>query len=237
MSHRNCVSCGVDISSEHGNRVRCGRCSPKRDWSKYPKTSTYVPVATRLITCRCGVEFEARGPQRYCSKSCVNAKREDRRKFPCSSCGQPMWNSRSKAATPVCHGCRPQHGVNGYKRRGCRCEVCKAAVAEAAREYRARFREREGVSVSSKRTTTTYYWITPAKRQAIYERDGWVCQLCSEPVDRTLDSCHRFAATLDHIECQSWALIPDHSPENLRLAHRACNSRRRDRTDEPVRVA
>lgn len=73
--------------------------------------------------------------------------------------------------------------------------------------------------------------ITKRARLAIYERDGWVCQLCHEPVDRTLHWSHDFAPSLDHIECQSWALIPDHSPSNLRLAHRLCNSLRSNRPD------
>lgn len=73
--------------------------------------------------------------------------------------------------------------------------------------------------------------IATRDRLAIYERDGWVCQLCEEPVDRdlmTTDPLNDWAPSLDHIEPQSHALIPDHSPENLRLAHRWCNSVRGD---------
>lgn len=71
--------------------------------------------------------------------------------------------------------------------------------------------------------------IARSLRQKIYERDQWTCQLCGDPVDRNLPTSHVWAATLDHIECQSWALIPDHSATNLRLAHRICNSVRGDR--------
>ena len=70
--------------------------------------------------------------------------------------------------------------------------------------------------------------IHPTARLSIYERDRWTCQLCMEAVDRDLPTTHAWAATLDHIECQSWTLIPDHSPANLRLAHRMCNSGRGD---------
>jgi hypothetical protein len=72
--------------------------------------------------------------------------------------------------------------------------------------------------------------IAPKIRVAIYERDDWICQLCGDPVDPTLHYTDSWSATLDHIECQSWALIPDHSPSNLRLAHRWCNSVRSDET-------
>lgn len=71
--------------------------------------------------------------------------------------------------------------------------------------------------------------ISRRERLAIYERDGWICQLCSEPVDGTLHYLDDWAPSLDHIEPQSFALIPDHSPKNLRLAHRWCNSARGNR--------
>lgn len=68
--------------------------------------------------------------------------------------------------------------------------------------------------------------ISKRGRLAIYERDGWECQLCGDPVDSTLDVQDRMAATLDHIAPRALTLFPDDSPENLRLAHRACNSAR-----------
>lgn len=70
--------------------------------------------------------------------------------------------------------------------------------------------------------------ISRRDRLAIYERDAWACQLCHEPVDPTLHWSDNMAASLDHIECQSWALIPNHSTSNLRTAHRLCNSIRGD---------
>lgn len=74
------------------------------------------------------------------------------------------------------------------------------------------------------------FYPTPAVRLAIYERDRWTCQLCREPVDRNVDPLDDWAPSLDHIEPQSSALIPDHSLRNLRLAHRWCNAIRGDGT-------
>ncbi len=73
----------------------------------------------------------------------------------------------------------------------------------------------------------TRFVVPLGVRLAIYERDGWICQLCDGPVARDLGPSDLWGATLDHIECQSWG-TPDHSPENLRLAHRWCNSVRGD---------
>ena len=71
-------------------------------------------------------------------------------------------------------------------------------------------------------------WISDRDRESIYERDGHVCQLCFEPVDRFAHYLDDWSPTLDHIEPQSSSLLPDHSPENLRTAHRWCNSVRGD---------
>lgn len=68
--------------------------------------------------------------------------------------------------------------------------------------------------------------ISRRERFEIYERDGWTCQICMGRVDSDLDPQHRMAATLDHIIPRATTLFPDDRPENLRLAHRGCNSRR-----------
>ena len=67
---------------------------------------------------------------------------------------------------------------------------------------------------------------------AIYERDGWLCQLCGEPVDIDADLQRDDAApSLDHIIPRSLQTVPDHSDDNLRLAHRGCNARRGARAE------
>ncbi len=61
-------------------------------------------------------------------------------------------------------------------------------------------------------------------RWDIFERDGWVCQICHELVDETMDGHKPLGPTLDHI-------IPvsrggTHTWDNVQLAHRRCNSRK-----------
>lgn len=68
--------------------------------------------------------------------------------------------------------------------------------------------------------------IAPGRRASIYERDGWCCQLCGEPVDRSARFPAPKAATIDH-------RIPlaaggAHSPDNWQTAHMLCNSTKRD---------
>lgn len=95
---------------------------------------------------------------------------------------------------------------------------CAQRCADAG--VRHRRRERRG-----------QFTITRSRRLAIYQRDEWMCQLCGLPVERDLPPHHPMQASLDHIECQSWALIPDHRDSNLRLAHLRCNGIRSDRED------
>lgn len=74
------------------------------------------------------------------------------------------------------------------------------------------------------------FQISPIVRRAIYERDNWTCQLCKSAVDPAADPWSDWYPSLDHIVPQSRMLIPDHSPANLRTAHRWCNAVRGDGT-------
>lgn len=69
-------------------------------------------------------------------------------------------------------------------------------------------------------------FVEAVERRKVYERDGWVCQLCRLPVPRDKRAPHPKAATLDHI-------IPlagggTHAYANVQLAHFLCNSRKSD---------
>ena len=58
----------------------------------------------------------------------------------------------------------------------------------------------------------------------VYERDGWICQLCTEPVDPELRYPDRMSASLDHVTPLSRG--GHHTWENVQLAHLICNTRK-----------
>jgi 5-methylcytosine-specific restriction endonuclease McrA len=64
----------------------------------------------------------------------------------------------------------------------------------------------------------------PIDREAIFERDGWLCGICGELVEAD-------DATLDHIVPISLGGADE--PSNVRLAHSLCNSRRGDGIRHP----
>lgn len=63
-----------------------------------------------------------------------------------------------------------------------------------------------------------YHYYTT---QEVFERDGWVCQICSTKVDEGLSRRDRWGATIDHIVPLSRGGFDIY--ENAQLAHRICN--------------
>ena len=210
--------CGVMFEWEPAGRGRprtkCDACRDRR--------RAYTKKSPRSTTCvECGTEFPAVGAARYCSPQCKHrAAYVKRRRKPCYVCGEPTgWAGTDKRAPgAVKHNDCVAHGTAAGYQGGCRCRPCTDAKTDWMRDYWERNPDRKPGK-----------WITQGERQAIYERDGWRCQLCGEDVDPGLSFPHPMSATLDHIECQSWALVPDHSAENLRLAHFLCNQKRGNR--------
>jgi 5-methylcytosine-specific restriction endonuclease McrA len=58
-------------------------------------------------------------------------------------------------------------------------------------------------------------------RDAIGDRDLWVCGLCVKPVDNSLSYPDPWSASLDHVEPLS--LGGRHVPSNVQIAHLTCN--------------
>lgn len=58
----------------------------------------------------------------------------------------------------------------------------------------------------------------------VYERDGWVCGLCGDPVDRELVWPDPMSASLDHVVPLSKGGA--HTRENSQCAHLVCNVRK-----------
>ena len=244
MANATCPKCGASFTWDDSRPGRprkycdgCRRVDTRR--------GRYVPRPPASGSCaECGESIGGSPLQKYCSSRCKWMARKRSDGIPCTACGEPTGWTRRSGKTDVTHkACsrQPCGTIAAYKR-GCRCAACRDANATAMREYAESRKRRDGVSLYSqnRRSDGAHgHFIPRAERLGIYERDGWVCQLCGHPVDPTLHFNDRMAATLDHVEPQSMALIPDHSPSNLRLAHRACNSRRNNRAvkvDVPLGV-
>lgn len=68
------------------------------------------------------------------------------------------------------------------------------------------------------------------RHEDVYERDGWICGLCTEPVDRELRYPDPMSPSLDHVV--PLARGGHHVLENVQLAHLICNVKKQARVAE-----
>lgn len=65
-------------------------------------------------------------------------------------------------------------------------------------------------------------FVADVDRAEVFERDGFVCQLCNLPIDMELVFPHRMFPTIDHVV--PLAAGGTHEPGNVQAAHFACNA-------------
>lgn len=196
----------------------------------------------------CGINFEVTRPtKRCCSPTCKRRikerrRRERRKSTPCSVSGCNNPGVRSSRLCDM-HYMRRQRGqimeaphrldlspvctVAGCGRPTYWLELCKRHYLEHHARAGKAWAIIEYESAGAREKTARYggkYGVV--NRFEVFERDGWVCQLCGEPVDPDLKGPDPRCASLDHIVPLSWG--GDHSMENCQLAHLSCNSSKQD---------
>lgn len=100
-------------------------------------------------------------------------------------------------------------------------------------EYTARSDQRHRISASTARharrlrvEAATVERFDPVE---VFERDGWVCGLCGEPIERSLAWPDPASVSLDHV--LPLAAGGEHSRANTQAAHWICNVRKGPRID------
>ena len=189
--------------------------------------------ATYKIVCdHCGVDAEVKKRSaRYCSVKCFWDARAVRRAEELSARSQLVYvgPAAPRSELPRLHPVRRpverraewfKFFVQGP------CSWCGDVFTDraASLETMTKFCSRRCQSRAGKAGRERFL-ISPVTRRAIYERDGWRCQLCGKRVGKKFHPSHARAPTLDHIVPQS--LRGSDDPSNLQLAHRICNSIKR----------
>lgn len=193
--------------------------------------------------CRCEVCREAQrtAQQEYVARkkaadpnwstSQYKPKRPER---PCRQCGDPL--SASRGGIGVHKKCRERWDRAEAKRRAAAKRLERAAAgipANPNNPFTAGVCRYCCESFVRRNTPSPYCSsecrrrdkprpVRASTRREVLERDGWVCQLCSEPIDREAHYLDDWSATVDHIVPQSKG--GTHEPENLRACHRWCNA-------------
>lgn len=113
----------------------------------------------------------------------------------------------------------------GEDRPGGACEQCAAPVSPPSRgpvpRYCSGRCRHEAYSGGAPRTQ----WVR-ARRAEIFERDGWRCGICEQPIDPAAEYPDLAAATIDHIK--RLADGGTDSAENVQSAHFLCNIQKRE---------
>lgn len=192
-----CADCSADISDGNLGRERCGPCADDR-----------------LRQLR-----RERNPRREkVVRSCYRCRAD---------------TAPTSRARKLCGGCL-QDGIGQCSERDCDRRVRARGVC--GMHYKRMMRasgawepepwdDRRRNNYHARRALKAGAAAGPAFSNAdVFERDGWVCGLCSEPVDRGVSYPDPLSASLDHVVPLSRGGA--HSFENVQLAHLVCNVRK-----------
>lgn len=212
-----CRHCDSDLDGRRSDTVYC---SPKCRSDAYEsrrrearnsarRARNKARLASAVKTCKdCGAEFspETNIRRQFCSDSCA---RRWQRSHESGSCAEVDCD-RTVRAKGLCN----MHYKRVLRAQGRMNDKNWTPARKVA--WQARRALTRGAPDAEKFDYTD-----------IFERDGWVCGICTLPVDRDLKWPHPMSASLDHITPVS--LGGCHSPENVQCSHLTCNVRKGNR--------
>lgn len=215
MSDSACKGCGGPLPPKKRPQGRRLWCSEACRVKNYRRTAG-AWVRGEIRTCRhCGSEFEPKQERQLsCSYQCGYLYR-DSLKPRC-----PEWAAGRRVVREIpCMDCGAPVLSRANRQS---CPDCKAQRNRSTN--RRKNAKRKGAPVGVRYTLTE-----------LGERDGWSCHLCTEPVDKTLPGTAAQGPTVDHLVPLSKGGTDEF--DNVALAHRACNIRRRDADLDEYRLA
>lgn len=221
---KNCVSCGDAFIPHHGNAKRCAMCMT------YPADR---PVSSDCLTCGDFFRITTKqGPiPKYCSRRCGQRNSSPLRVQLPASCA---WceieflpeSRRQKVCSPQCrYDLRAREKAGWPYIQGCAACGRSIVIDPLARKQKIKkFCGPTCVSQGGKHTRRARIAGVPSEdidRNLVFERDEYICGLCHQPVNRTLQYPDPMSKSLDHI-------IPisrggSHTYDNVQLAHLCCN--------------
>jgi HNH endonuclease len=243
IERRTCVGCGATFEASTHHQGRKNYCSLEC----YLETKSRMKKL-RVVACRwCDQPFtraERGSKAQFCSDDCTKAKRTaDKRiagkrctaksvRAMCNSCG--LWFRRQpdshRTSCQLCRRGEPvKHGLaSTYTNRGCRCQECTTAVTQERLLYK-RKQVAAGKPLDvNHRARARHYGVENEyiNKREVFERDGWICGLCHEPVDREAPWPAWESPSLDHIV--PLAVGGPHVSANVQCTHLGCNLLKND---------
>lgn len=167
------------------------------------------------VTCvQCELTFESKHrTPKFCSTTCNNQWRDEHNEARC-------------AEVDCERGVRAKGLCNMHWRRKARAE---------GRERGTEWGDRRKANYQQRRALKLKLPADNIRPVDVYERDEWVCGICSTPVDRALAYPDPMSPSLDHVLPLS--LGGHHTMENVTLAHLLCNVRKGNRVEADVELS
>jgi hypothetical protein len=231
-----CDACQADRKRAYDSRFQATH--PRRRGDRHPSRkceacgASYIPTYLAQRTCgrQCGELLRRREgslpwPQTLLVwRECAECNRvishpQWERCLDCRTRPRPSYLPRSGAIEQrVCPDCGETFTfVVRISRKPHRCPPCQAAAyRESRREAHRRRRARE-VNAPGDHNVDG---------RAVHARDGWVCQLCGEEIDREAVAPAPWSPSIDHVMPLSRG--GEHSMANVQSAHYWCNSVKSD---------
>lgn len=207
-----CKGCGAPFLARHNAQVHCSATCRNR-WAR---------------------ERSKASGRRAARAAATNARRREAtrtRTANCAVCDQEFQQTRSDR----CY-CSPLCARRAYAARR-KVDGRQQANDAEARARRAEIRRRERAEIGALRARYPESFAAAEARRAerkasgerippieVFERDGWICQLCSDEIDRTLSYPDPNSPSLDHVV--PLAAGGKHVRSNVQAAHLLCNLRK-----------
>jgi len=233
-----CPVCGSAFEKAHGRQRYCSRsCRRRGSPSRQPAALREARESkARTLCAGCGETLPPQSrpgnPRKWCSEACrVRHTRQPYVPVPatairraCRFCATEFVAPR--AQQKCCAVCRANH-VDGPPRRCTQCgssflprvwsgELCSFEC------FQQTLPEPQFTGKGYKDRARHYgVYYEPVDRLKVFERDGWFCMLCQQPVDRGFAWPHPQSVSLDHVVPLS--LGGAHSYLNTQCAHLRCN--------------
>lgn len=215
---RACEGCGDALTpmKHQGNPKRyCSeRCRVKIYRRDNPEAMARKNESAKLRARARAAERDATDPRPRCTNCDVQmARRADSMYCDAQPCRTAKYHarqaSRLRCSAPSCDSPVIAKGLCGSHYAA----VWRAANVERSRDNRKRRRARERGARVEDFTSTE-----------VYERDNWICGICSEPIPRDVVWPDLRSPSVDHVVPLSRG--GEHSMRNVQASHLSCNSRK-----------
>lgn len=231
------TTCSVVEDGTRCDRVRYGHGLCSKHWKRWYKHGDPLYIWVREVVSPEERLERTRARSRRYQAAHPERRRESGRKYANAN---PEYErarrQKFREANPGWHrewASRNPQRAQAYSRKWR--EAHPEVVIEMGRRWKATHPEILRQRSHERRALKAGIRMEPYDMLDIFDRDNWTCYLCGQPIDPSLPrKSHPMAATLDHIIPITMPGTSD-TPDNVKAAHRSCNSVKKTGTVEDAR--